>query len=139
LRYYFDTSALLKRYLDEPGRKVVMDLLGSKAGVAVVSELTLPELSSAFRRAANGKRLSMEKARELLGRAREDLDLLSVAKLDSMVLARAVHLAMSQDLRALDAIHLATALEMDCSHMVSSDHDLLTASKLEGLKSIELQ
>jgi uncharacterized protein len=128
---------LLKRYLDEPGRKIILSLLESKASLAIVSELALPELSSAFRRAAHAKRLSMEKARDLLGRAREDLDLLSVARLDSMVVTRAAHLAMSRDLRALDAIHLATALEMDCSHLVSSGHALLDASKREGLKSVE--
>lgn len=138
MRYYFDTSALLKRYLDEPGRKIVLDLLESQAGLVIVSELILPELGSAFRRAANGKRLTMEKSRELFGRAREDLESLSVARLDSMVLTRAVHLVMNQDLRALDAIHLATALEMDCSHLVSSDHGLLAASKREGLKAIEV-
>jgi uncharacterized protein len=129
LRYYFDTSALLKRYLAEPGQKTVFDLFESQGGLAVASELALSELSSAFRRAANAKRIALETAHELLGRAREDLESLSVARLDSLILTRAVHLAMHQDLRALDAIHLATALEIDCTHLVSSDRELLNASR----------
>jgi uncharacterized protein len=136
LRYYFDTSALLKRYLLEAGQSTVFDLLESQGGRVIASELVLPELSSAFRRAANAKRITMEKAHQLLGRAREDLDALSVARLDSLIITRAVHLAMQRDLRALDAIHLATALEIECTHIVSSDFDLLGASKREGLKPI---
>lgn len=136
MRHYFDTSALLKRYLLEAGQSTVLGLLESHGGRIIASELVLPELSSALRRAANAKRITLERAHQLLGRAREDLDALSVARLDSLIITRAVHLAMQQDLRALDAVHLATALEMECTHLVSSDLDLLSASKREGLKPV---
>lgn len=46
---FLDTSALVKRYIEEPGSDVVVELLAEADGL-VVSALCLPECVSAFRR-----------------------------------------------------------------------------------------
>lgn len=50
--HFFDTSALVKRYYDEPGTAIVDELIESDASV-VSSSLSIIETVSAFRRKYN--------------------------------------------------------------------------------------
>lgn len=46
---YFDSSALVKRYVEEPGSDRVNSILAN-AGIVTTSKLTYPEILSAFAR-----------------------------------------------------------------------------------------
>jgi PIN domain nuclease of toxin-antitoxin system len=47
MNYYFDTSAILKNYIDEAGSEVVSALL-NESDIVFVSEITLVESFSAL-------------------------------------------------------------------------------------------
>jgi predicted nucleic acid-binding protein len=103
---YFDTSALVKCYVRERGSAAALDAFERHAVVS--SALARVEMSSALRRhrstAAPGvvtavaQRVRLERAQWRL------------LALDDAVIARAEQIAAAEDVRALDALHLAAAL-----------------------------
>lgn len=108
---YAESSAVVSWLLDEgPGRDVRERLQGASRIFA--SELTLIECDRAIRWATTGGRLSTAGA----GRARARLELetanWSVIGIHACVVARACRGFPVEPIRALDAIHLATALSL---------------------------
>jgi predicted nucleic acid-binding protein len=133
---YFDTSALLKLVIAEEGADQAL-LLWQEASEVVVSRLAWPEAVAALAAAHPGRRVSDEgyrAAAKALRRCFERCTLVSMA--DSLV-DQAADLAAGYDLRAVDAIHLATALavlEPD-SLFVTWDRRLRVAGVQAGLAS----
>ena len=132
---YFDTSALAKKYLKkEKGRSKVLELLASNTQHLVSSALTHLEVISALTRRQK-EIAGFEKAVDAF---RDDWDTFIVWAVDGDVLDDAVGLIGLYRLKAADAIHLATARSVrrhtkDQLLVVSSDRELLTAAKQEGL------
>jgi predicted nucleic acid-binding protein len=131
---YFDTSALLKLVIAErDGDQAI--LLWQEASHVVVSRLAWAEAAAALAAARRGRRVSDEgyqTAAEGLRGCFERCTMVSIA--DSLV-DRAADLATGYDLRAADAIHLATALavmEAD-SLFVTWDRRLRLAAVQAGL------
>ena len=105
---YLDTSALVKLYLDEPGRKAVVTAVAKEAIVAT-QELAYIEAHAAFSRAEREGRLSHVE----LARLRSDFDRdwpnYLVIRVSQPLLEQAVTLVDSFALRAYDAMHLSAA------------------------------
>ena len=104
---YFDTSALIKRYVDEPGRRQVLQLLRRDA--CVTSAVMPIELRSALRRRVSEGSLHGERVPEILKRVASDRAFWTLVGVSSEVLAAAETLVATHPLRALDAIHVASA------------------------------
>lgn len=104
---YFDTSALVKRYVDEAGRRDVLRLLG--AYECVTSAVMPVELRSALRRRAAERTLDRAKVPEILKRFATDRDYWTFVEVTRDVLAAAETLVTTRPLRTLDAIHIASA------------------------------
>jgi uncharacterized protein len=105
---YFDTSALLKLIIAEHGADQAI-LLWQQASEVVLSRLAWPEAIAALAAARRGRRVSdagYQTAADGLRLCFERCTMVSIA--DSLV-DRAADLAAGYDLRAADAIHLATA------------------------------
>lgn len=104
---YFDTSALVKRYVSEPGSFQVRALLRRHDFLS--SAITPVEVMSAFcRRKQNGD-LSEEKFTAVLRRVRNDRMRWELVEVGAMVLSRAEEIVQgSARIRALDAIHVAS-------------------------------
>lgn len=105
---YFDTSVLVKTYVQERGSAAAVEALGRYA--MVTSAIAPIELTSALRRRRDSGDLAagdMEPIRESIRRDRSAWRLLSV---DDSVLDRAEDVAGRVAVRALDAVHLASAL-----------------------------
>ncbi|MCU1373919.1 MAG: hypothetical protein JWO68_1205 [Actinomycetia bacterium] len=101
---FIDTSALVKRYVDEPQRDVV---LGAMAGddVWCASELALTEATLTLHRVAATPRQA-----ERLGRMlRADWEAFHVVPVDDRCLAAAADIGASYGLAVTHAIHLAAA------------------------------
>jgi predicted nucleic acid-binding protein len=129
--YYLDSSALVKLVRDEPESA---SLRGFFAGDDLVSsELVLTEVPRAVRRAAvREPALPVE---QLIGRAEELLEAVALLPLDRALLAAAGALA-EPALRALDAIHLATAIDLGpIDAFVSYDDRQSAAARLGGLRT----
>jgi predicted nucleic acid-binding protein len=104
---YFDTSALIKRYVDEHGRREVLQLLRSYD--CVTSALLSLEVRTALRRRVADGSLDEGRVPEILKRFAADREFWAVIEITSEVLQSAESLAAKHPLRTLDAIHVASA------------------------------
>jgi predicted nucleic acid-binding protein len=104
---YFDTSAVVKRYVAESGSAVVRRLLRRHAVLSSV--LTPVELLSALRRRRSRGDLTPEQFTDVLGGLRADRPYWWLLDLDAQVLTRAELLLQDTPLRTLDALHVASA------------------------------
>ena len=112
--YYVDKSALIKRYLTEPGSEWVREITDPKAGnVIIICDLTAVEFFSAIARRIREETITEKNADVLHNRFEADLEheYLSVP-LESYVLkfARSLFTIGAYPLRSLDAIQLASAI-----------------------------
>lgn len=137
---YFDTSALLKRYVDEAGSLTVRTMLGDTEPGAV-SKIAYAEVygalirryrARAFSRSAYS-RFCREFEREWAGYLRIDLSD------DVLSLARGV--IQKHALRGFEGIHLSSALFLKRSLaeetlFVAADEQLLKAARSERLRTL---
>jgi predicted nucleic acid-binding protein len=100
---YVDSSALLKRYVDEPDSDAADSLLRSDPSL-VTSRHTIIEVRSNLARLLEGRPLSA--ARSAFAR---DLEVLSIVELDEATCDAAAAVAEVTGVRTLDALHLAAA------------------------------
>lgn len=105
---YLDTSALVKLIVQERGSDAVDDLVAT-AEYAISSVIAYAECRSAIARAAKAGRLQAAAAIRSLDQVWADVQTLDV---DLRLSARAGELAGRHLLRGMDALHLATALEV---------------------------
>jgi uncharacterized protein len=104
---YFDTSALIKRYVDEDGRREVIQLL--RRHDCVTSALVSVELHSALRRRITDGSLDARRRPEILKRFAVDREFWALIEITSAVLQNAESVVARHPLRTLDAIHVASA------------------------------
>ena len=100
---YVDSSALLKRYVDEPDSEVADSLLGSDPTL-VTARHTIVEVRRNLARLLDGRDLAS--ARSAFAR---DLEVLSVVELDAVTCEGAATVAEVTGVRTLDALRLAAA------------------------------
>jgi uncharacterized protein len=104
---YFDTSALVKRYVDEAGRREVLKLLRQHECVA--SAVLPVELRSALRRRVAEGTVQAARVPEILKRVSVDRAYWTLVDVGAEVLSAAEKLVAVHPLRTLDAIHVASA------------------------------
>ncbi|MGH2973473.1 MAG: PIN domain-containing protein [Solirubrobacterales bacterium] len=130
--FYADASALVKLVRDEPESDALRAFV---ADADIVScELVLTEVPRAIRRAAaDDKRLILD---VLLSRAGELLDAVALLPLDRALLLTAGALAEPR-LRALDAIHIAAAIDFGpLDAFLGYDERQAAAARLAGLRTV---
>lgn len=104
---YFDTSALIKRYVDEAGRHEVLQLL--RRHQCVTSAVLPVEFRSALRRRVADRSLDARRVPVILKRFAADRDFWASIEVTGEVLQHAEKLVAAHPLRTLDAIHVASA------------------------------
>lgn len=105
---FFDASALVKRYVEEPESASVRRLLD--AGGAIVSRLSEVEIASSIYRRVRERELSPDEADHALATLRQDLGIWQVLEVTPQITSAALQLLKTHPLRASDAIQLASAL-----------------------------
>jgi uncharacterized protein len=117
---YLDASALVKLMRPEPETEALIEAL-AQSPVRIASEVVVVELGCTARRLGGA---------ELLDRAEAIVDGLHLIPFSAAIRERAVATAFEPPLRALDAIHLATALELgeDLDTFVAYDDHLCRAA-----------
>jgi predicted nucleic acid-binding protein len=106
---YLDTSALVKRYVREPGSEEVSSLFASGSPPAV-SRIAEVEAAAAFARRVREGTLPSPDLGRLLDRLARDMEECRLVEVTTEVLDRAVRAVRELPLRAYDAVHLASAL-----------------------------
>lgn len=127
-----DASALVKRYVREPGRDLVLDAM-SADGDWCASALARTEAMVALHQMAIGRRQQLS----LWSALRDDWDAFVVVPVDDRCLARAVEIGAGFGVRTVDAIHLAAAdrLPRPVSYL-TFDHQQIPAAAALGLHVI---
>jgi predicted nucleic acid-binding protein len=123
---YVDTSALLKRVVIEAGSSAVRTLLRDREGAGellTASSLAWLEVWRALRRAG---------VSDLDALAESALSGIAEIPLDEDVLVRARRVGLDQ-LRSLDAIHLAAAIVVGADSLLTYDERLASSANAVGL------
>lgn len=131
---YLDASALVKLFVPEAESDELNQALAGMTEV-IVSDLSLTEMASALGRRARQQLLTRDEAQRLYREASKLLTSARHAELTPPIHRRAerLMLSLSIPLRALDALHLATALDAEAATVVSFDPRLREGAASQGL------
>ncbi len=126
MNLYLDSSALVKRYLEEPGSASVEAAM-SDASAWIASQITFVETLRVLAPEAIAAR-----------RARRDWSEFDVVGLSPGLCVRAVALAQAHRLKSLDAIQLASASIVAASDLIVATFDrrLHDAARSEGFETL---
>lgn len=138
---FFDTSALVKRYYEEPGSEIVDSLVESEESTAVITSIAVIEAVSAFRRKQNRDDVSSELVTELVAAFFDEAlaDFL-VLPTQEALFEHSFDLVLEDDLRTLDSLQLSAAIrldnEVDEARFVCADEDLVSVAEKRGIETI---
>lgn len=121
---YLDTSALVKLVVAEPETPALRSWLTTEDREAVSSDLARTELMRAVRRGAPDRLVD----------ARAVLDALTLVEVTTALFEAAGRLEPTE-LRSLDALHVAAALDLgdDLDDFVAYDERLIAAATANGI------
>jgi predicted nucleic acid-binding protein len=142
--YFFDSSALVKRYVREAGTIWVVGITDLTAGNQIyIARITGVEVISALTRRARSGSPSAANATAAIAQFRHDLHNNFLATdITASLIANSMQLAETHALRGYDAVQLAAALDvqaywlalgMSGLTLVSADIALNAAAIAEGL------
>jgi predicted nucleic acid-binding protein len=130
---YFDTSVLVKRYIDESGSDEAKGLLTKYRIIS--SRVALIEAGSTFRRRRDSGDLHVRHFNAILKRFDADRAFFELIEPTREVLDRAEQLAREGKVRSLDAIHIASLLCFNDS--LDSRTPFITADKDQRRAAVE--
>ena len=150
--YFFDSSALVKRYVRETGTDWVRAISDPTANNKIyVAEITGVEVIAAITRRVRTKSISKTDAETAIKQFRYDFaKQYKISEIPSSIISDAMDLTETYQLRAYDAVQLSVALEIDSQikaitkttsivsavpslTIVSADDELNVAVIAEGL------
>jgi predicted nucleic acid-binding protein len=142
---YFDSSALVKRYLAEAGSAWVQKRCNDSARTIVTADISRVEIAAAFSGKLRGGFITQIEYREALAKLQADAQKrLQLLAITSQRIDEAIALTAAHRLRGYDAVHLACVLYLNQALLdsnlppltfIAADSDLLTAAKAEGLNT----
>ena len=142
--FYFDSSALVKRYITEDGTSWIEALCADEENsVIAIAHLGLVEVAAAFAAKLRGQFISqIEYNRALNDLINDAQQRYQLVDLTQSLIYEAIQLTRRQKLRGYDATHLACALALNSLlknsglptlTFVSADKELLIAATGESL------
>lgn len=133
---YFDSSALVKLLVAEPGSAVAVDQWEAANSPTCVT-IGLSEVAAALGAAERSGRISVRRRND----ARRELDSkwsrIARSIADDELASVAADLALLHGLRGYDAVHLAAAVASS-DIFVGADQALLSAARAEGLATTDV-
>ena len=138
MNVYWDTSALIKRYLAEAGTSEVLGLL-AQASLSGTVVATRAEVAGIFSRALSKGRVTEEEVRRGMREFRQDWPAYFRVRINETMIRDADHLALQYGLRGYDAVHLSAALIWkdrisEAIHFATFDDNLWRAAGTEGFE-----
>ena len=136
---YFDTSALVKNYVQEAGSARVRELV---AAYEFLSSAIAPiELLSAVQRRYRQGEITRPNYNAIVARVKTDRTFWQLVESVPQVLTKAEEVVVNHNVRTLDAIHLASALIIQQSlhtpfPFISADERQLAAARRCKLQTI---
>jgi len=139
---YFDTSALIKLYVEEPGSRAVSTLV-TETGSVATAKVALVEVHAGLARRRRAGDLSVVAYERTCRQFEEQWRTYVRLDLRDDILGQARELVQRHPLRSLDAIHLASALALRAAleqevRFVAADGRLVQAAELERLTAVNV-
>jgi len=134
MRLAVDSSSFAKRYIQEAGSDRLDDLLQNASDLALCV-IVVPELISGLNRRLREGALTGRDYRQARKQLLDDVRDATVLQLTPAVIASAVKLLENNVLRAMDALHVACALEWKADLFVTSDRKQADAARNSGLRT----
>lgn len=135
--HFLDTSALVKRYVAEPGSSEVRRRF--RSGTVGAARIAYAELAAALARRRRERGLTAAAFESILERLDEDFAQLVIVEIRPALVARVPSLVRTYPLRGYDAVQLAAALTLRARGAVelwAADGALLDAARSEGLRVV---
>ena len=139
--YFFDTSALVKRYHQEQGTEFVDHIfkkIDDNKAEAFISSLTLLELTSAFKRKQKGNMISEKEFYDLMKTAFDEIiGSFTIVPTTEEIINDSIENVLKYALKTLDAVQYQTVKEVeeilgDKITVITSDKELLSAFESGG-------
>jgi predicted nucleic acid-binding protein len=137
VRVFFDSSALVKRFIREAGTDEVLAQC-DRATELAVAVIAVPEVISAFRRLVREGRLGEAQYAALKADLGADLADAVLCETSPQVVQRAIAALEAHRLRAMDALHIAAALVGTADVFVSADARQCAAAAALGLEVVRV-
>lgn len=138
MKYFLDSSALVKRYVQEPGSLSVRRLFSHRRVVAVC-RITYAEAVAAFARRSREGEFSPAQLAQIVRRLEEDLADFEVAEVRQNTMSFIPALCARHALRGYDAVQLSAALSVRQAGIAvdfwTMDLALRDAALAEGLRA----
>ena len=141
--YYFDTSALIKLYIDETGSDWVQTIYDKQSEKIIFAKIGIVETAAALTRRERMNEITPELQKSLYSKMLEDANnRFQVIAVADEIIYSAAALTQRHPLRGYDAVHLAAALELNRYFelnrttpitFVSADEKLCLSASIEGL------
>jgi uncharacterized protein len=143
--YFCDSSAVVKRYVNEAGSNFIDNIVHLKSGnIILLARITRVEVAAAIARRLKNGSITPDDAQNALAMFQHDLtNNYFTIEITPILLSLSMSLATVYALRGYDAVQLAAALEANVERIahglpaltfVSADTELNTAAYVEGLK-----
>ncbi len=133
MRVFFDSSAFAKRYVREQGTETVLAWC-ERASEISLSAIAIPEIVSALCRLRRENRISPEQYGQIRSWVFSDIEDIALCDLSPEVLRAAMGSLESSPLRAMDAIHIGSAVVLEADVFVSGDRRQCEAAARAGLR-----
>ena len=134
MRTFFDSSSFAKRYIEEKGSQLVDDIC-QEATELSISMICIPEIISALHRRIREKNLSLKDYHIIKQALSDDVRDILIINLTEEVISTSTRLLETYALGAMDALHIACAVEWGADLFVSSDKQQIAAAGKTGLQT----
>jgi len=132
VKAYLDSSSFAKRFIEESGSDKV-EATCTQASELGLSVICVPEIVSALNRRRRERALTPRQCDKAKRRLMDDVRDADIINLTVSVIGSAIHVLETSPVRAMDALHIACAVEWEADLFVSSDKQQLKAAKQAGL------
>jgi hypothetical protein len=134
MKLVVDSSSLAKRYVQEFGSEKLDSLLQNASELALCIIL-VPEIVSGLNRRIREGALAIKDYRAARKQLLNDVRDATILQITPSVISHSVKLLENNVLRAMDALHVACALEWQADLFVTSDRRQSIAAQNAGLRT----
>ncbi len=134
MKTFFDSSAFAKRYVEEPGSQGVESLCTAATELAL-SVVCIPEIISALNRRVRERKLSARQYEAAKENLSADIRDVTIVNLTPYVISTCTTILETSPVRAMDALHIACAVQWGAALFVSADARQVSAAKKAGLRT----
>jgi predicted nucleic acid-binding protein len=134
VKTFFDSSAFVKRYIEEAGSRDV-EALSMAATELALSIVCIPEVLSALNRRVRERDLSRQQYETAKDSMFEDAYDAMIVNLTPEVVLTCTTILETNAIRAMDALHVACAVQWGAELFVTADRRQISAARKAGLQT----